>query len=117
MSIVPRKCLIGLLVCDPLRFLKDYRWPLFILVLGAFLDGVSTYQFLSTVGPDGEVHPVQRLVFTYLPPMLGILFAKACQVIAAVFVAAWWQPWCKWLLLITGVLYILAAMSNYFHWL
>lgn len=116
-TIIPGKCLIGSMIRDPFGFRKEYKWPLFILVLGAFLDGITTYQFLHTIGPDGEVHPVQRLVFTYLPPMPGILFAKSCQVAFAILVAAWWQPWCKWLMITTGGVYMLAAMSNHFHWL
>jgi hypothetical protein len=29
-------------------------------------------------------------------------------------VAAWWRPWCRWILLTCAGLYTLAAVSNYF---
>jgi hypothetical protein len=116
-AIIPRKTHLPLLLTNPLRFRDLYRWPLFALVLAAFFDGLTTYRFLHTLGPEAEVHPVQRILFTYLTPMAGILLAKGGQVICAVLVAAWWQPWCKWLILVTAALYGLAAVSNYFEWL
>jgi hypothetical protein len=116
-SIVPQRSHLGLLLTDPLRFRELYRWPLFLLVVAAFFDGLTTYQFLQALGPEVEVHPVQRLLFTWLPPLAGIVLAKTAQVIAAVLVAAWWQPWCKWLILITACGYGLAAVSNHFNWL
>jgi len=116
-GVLPRRTHLGLLLRAPLRFRDQYRWPLFFLVLAAFFDGLTTYQFLHTFGAEAEVHPVQRLVFTYLPPLPGILFAKSGQVIAAVLVAAWWQPWCKGLISVTALLYGLAAVSNHFNWL
>ena len=116
-AIVPRRTEFWLLLSHPLQFRNRYRWPLFFLALAAFLDGVTTYRFLHTVGPQAEVHPVQRILFTWLCPMAGILLAKAGQVICAVLVAAWWQPWCRWLMLLTATLYGLAAMSNQFGWL
>jgi hypothetical protein len=116
-SIAPNRNELALLLYEPLRFRDRYRWPLFFLVLAAFFDGLTTYQFLQTIGPQAEVHPAQRLVFTYLPPLAGILFAKSGQVLAAVLVAAWWQPWCKWLMWVTASLYGLAAVSNHLQWL
>ncbi|MBI4582249.1 MAG: hypothetical protein HY718_21315, partial [Planctomycetes bacterium] len=82
-----------------------YRWPLFILLVGAFFDGLTTYQFLQTLGPEVEVHPVQQLLFTWLPPLLGVLLAKTGQVVAAILLAAWWRPWCRWIMLVCGVIY------------
>jgi hypothetical protein len=116
-AITPRQSHIALLVSHPLHFRDLYRWPLFILVLGAFLDGVTTYRFLQTIGPAAEVHPVQQLLFTWLPPLPGILLAKTAQVAVALVVAAWWQPWCRWIMLICGTLYGLAAVSNHMNWL
>ncbi len=116
-GILPRDTHLGLLLTDPLRFWDLYRWPMFILVVAAFFDGLTTYQFLQTIGPAAEVHPVQRLLFTWLPPLAGIVLAKTAQVACTVFVAAWWRPWCKWLILGTAFGYGLAAVSNHFNWL
>lgn len=115
-AIVPRRCLLGMLVREPRRFRDRFRWPLVVLVVGAFLDGVMTYRLLQTIGAEAELHPVQRVLFSYVPPMLGILLAKGGQVTAAVLVAAWWEPWCKWLMYLAGGLYLLAALSNHFGW-
>lgn len=114
---IPQRTHLWLLVRNPLQFRDLYRWPLFVLVLAAFFDGLTTYRFLHTLGPEAEVHPVQRIMFTLLPPLAGIVLAKGGQVACAVLVAAWWQPWCKWLLLLTAALYGLAALSNHFEWL
>lgn len=114
---IPRRTHLWLLLLEPLRFRDRYRWPLFFLVLAAFFDGLTTYRFLHTLGPEAEFHPVQRLVFTWLPPMAGILLAKGGQVLCTVLVAAWWQPWCKWLMLLAASLYALAAVSNHCGWL
>lgn len=116
-AILPRRTELPLLLTRPFEFRNRYRWPLFFLALAAFLDGATTYRFLHALGPAAEVHPVQRLIFSLLPPMAGILLAKSAQVIAAVLVAAFWQPWCKWLMLACGILYALAAASNHFGWL
>jgi hypothetical protein len=116
-AVVPRESHLWLLLREPLGFRDRYRWPLFLLVLAAFFDGLTTYQFLQTLGPQAEFNPFQRLVFTHLPPLAGIVLAKSGQVIAAVLVAAWWQPWCKGLMLLTALIYGLAAVSNHFNWL
>ncbi len=117
MQIPPAQTAIRVLVLHPFEFRNAYRWPLFILVLGAFLDGITTYRFLQTLGPAAEVHPVQQWLFTLLPPLPGILLAKSGQVLCTVLLAAWWQPWCRWMMLACGSLYTLAAASNHFGWL
>jgi len=114
---MPNRSELGLLLYEPLRFRDRYRWSLFFLGLAAFFDGLTTYRFLQSIGPAAEVHPVQRLVFTYLPPLAGIVFAKSGQVMVAVLVAAWWQPWCRWLMWVTASLYGVAAISNHLQWL
>jgi hypothetical protein len=116
-AVAPKNCAIPVLIRNPRHFRNMYRWPLLILLVGAFLDALTTYEFLRTFGPSVEVHPVQRLVFCLLPPLPGILLAKAGQVATTIIVAAWWQPWCKWLMLLTGTLYTVAAASNHFIWL
>lgn len=121
MRIVPRRTELQVLARTPLVFAAHYRWSLMVLAVGAFFDALTTYQFLVTLGPDGEVHPVQRLFFLYLlrylSPLPVVSLVKSMQVGFVLLVAAWWQPWCRWLLLLCGVLYGLAALSNHFGWL
>jgi hypothetical protein len=40
--------------------------------------------------------------------------AKAIQLAFVLLVAAWWRPWCPWLLGACGLLYGAAAVSNHF---
>ena len=117
MRVVPQETELKALACTPLLFATRYGWWLAILAVGAFFDALTTYQFLITLGPECEVHPVQRLFFHYLPPLLAVPLVKSMQVGFVLLVAAWWRPWCRWILLLCGVLYGLAALSNHFGWL
>jgi len=47
----------------------------------------------------------------------GVPIAKLLQLGFVLLVAAWWRPWCRWILLACGCLYALAATSNYFLWI
>lgn len=114
---IPLKTELHVLVRSPLIFADRYRWPLLILAVGAFFDALTTYRFLVVLGPDGEVHPVQRWFFLCLPPLLAVPVVKTMQVGFVLLVAAWWQPWCRWIMLLCGVLYGLAALSNHYGWL
>jgi hypothetical protein len=44
----------------------------------------------------------------------GVPVAKAVQLAFVLLVAAWWRPWCPWLLGACGLLYGMAAVSNHF---
>jgi uncharacterized membrane protein len=90
--------------------------PLAVLMVGAVLDGVTTYSNVRDYSADVEVHPVQRVVFQVLGPAVGVPVAKALQVACVLFVAALWRRWCPWVLVLSGLLYALAAASNHFLW-
>jgi hypothetical protein len=115
--LIPRNTELPTLVRAPLLFLRRYWLPLFLLLCGAVLDALTTYVNVRDFGADIEVHPVQRFVMTLFGPALGVPAAKAGQLFFVVAVAAWWRPWCGWLLALCGCFYGLAAASNHFLWL
>lgn len=88
-----------------------------VLAIGAILDALTTYANVREFGPHVETHPVQRLFFEIFGPALGVPLAKLTQFAFVIFVAAWWTPWTRWLLLLCGLLYTAASLSNHFQWL
>jgi len=115
--LIPRHSELPTLGREPLRFLSRYRFSLIILIIGAVLDALTTYANVKQFGPGVETHPVQRLFFEIFGTAAGVPLAKALQFGVAIFVAAWWRPWTRWVLIICGVLYAAAAMSNHYQWL
>ena len=112
--LLPDRTELPLLVREPRAFVVRYRVPLLVLLVGAVLDAVTTYRNLVTFGAGIEVHPAHRLVFEWFGTTWGVPVGKLAQLGFVVFVAAWWRPWCAWLLGGCGVLYTLAAISNHF---
>lgn len=94
-----------------------YRPHLLILLVGASFDLFTTLWNLRRYGTSIEVHLPQRMLSEWFGVEVGVPLAKAVQLIFVLLVAAWWKPWCRWLLLACGMLYSLAAMTNYFLWL
>jgi len=106
---------LRLLVRRPILLVRKYRWPLAVLVVGATLDGITTYINLSRFGLEIEVHPVIRLFWQIFgTSALAVGLAKVGQAAIAAFVACFWRAWCGWLMLLAGALYTLAAVSNHF---
>lgn len=117
MKLLPRKTNLRILARHPALFVRAY-WPaLLILLAGASADGVTTFVALREYGPQTEVHPVQRWVSEILGVTAGVPLAKLAQVAFVVLVAAWWRTWCGWIMILCGLLYALAAVSNHFMWL
>jgi len=114
---IPRHSELPTLRQHPRTFLKRYRYSLALLILGAVLDAITTYQNVRQFGPHVETHPVQRLFFETFGPALGVPLAKLIQFAFVIFVAAWWRPWTRWILFVCGTLYTAAALSNHFQWL
>ena len=117
MHVLPARTQLPTLARRPAAFARRYWLPLLVLATGATADAVTTFRNVATFGADIEVHPVQRLVFEALGPVAGVPVAKVLQVGFVLLVAAWWQPWCGWVLRLCGVLYGLAAANNHFLWL
>jgi len=103
-----------MLVQMPREFVRMHRWALVVLVLGASADLFTTLWNLRSYGPGAEAHVVQRWVSQIVGVEAGVPMAKAMQLWFVIFVAAWWRPWCRAMLIGCGCLYALAAISNYF---
>ena len=114
MKIIPRKTNLRLLVNHPFVFVKFYRLPLVVLLIGALLDTITTSIFVSKYGAECEVHLVQRMVFDIFGPAVGVPLAKIIQLLFVIFVASWWRPWCGWIIVVCGLFYTIAAISNHF---
>jgi hypothetical protein len=114
MPIIPRDTNLPLLAKEPRVFAWKYRVSLLILLVGATADLITTYVNLKRYGTSVEAHPVQRLVSEIIGVTAGVPLAKLIQLAFVLFVAAWWRPWCAWVLGVCGVLYSLAAVSNHF---
>ena len=95
-------------------FARIYRWELLFLLAGATLDAATTVVFMLKYGADAEVHLAVRLMAHILGPVAGPVLGKIGQVIFVVFVGSLWRLWCRWLMLLCGVLYLLASVSNHF---
>jgi hypothetical protein len=115
--LVPARTELSNLFRHPLVFARRYWLPLIVLLIGASLDTWTTYQNVRDYTAAVEVHPVQRFVMELLGPAVGVPAAKLAQLAFVLLVAAWWKPWCGWMLALCGVVYGLAATSNHFLWL
>jgi hypothetical protein len=113
-GILPEKTDLPLLLRHPAAFGRRYWAPLLVLGIGATADAVTTLINLRRFGPSVEVHPAQRLVSEIVGVTAGVPVAKAIQLAFVLLVAAWWRPWCPWLLGACGLLYGAAAVSNHF---
>jgi hypothetical protein len=113
-QILPRDSALMMLVREPRGFVRMFRWPLVWLVLGASADLFTTLWNIRMYGTGIELHVVQRWVWQILGIEAGVPLAKVGQFGFVILVAAWWRPWCRWILLSCGCLYTLAAISNYF---
>lgn len=116
MRIVPRKTNIRLLYRRPGVLLRKYWWPFAVLLAGAVADAWTTYSLVALYGPEVETHVVQRWCSELLGVTAGVPLAKLGQVAFVLLVAAWWRRWTTLILILCGLLYALAACSNYFLW-
>ncbi len=117
MHILPRRTNLRILCLRPQILLLAY-WPaLLILCAAATADALTTLRNMQLYGPEIELHLVQRLVTEILGITFGVPAAKLIQLAFVLFVAAWWRPWCLWILWSCAALYTLAALSNHFLWL
>jgi hypothetical protein len=114
MPAIPAQTELPRLFRTPHRFAQVYWISLTILLIGATADGITTWRNLRIYGPAAEAHIVQRWISEIVGVHAGVPLAKAMQVAFVVLVAAWWKPWTPWLLILCGVLYSAAAVSNYF---
>ncbi len=113
-SLLPRRTALFELLRTPATFAHRYAWPLALLLIGATADVVTTLVNLLRYGVEVEAHLVQRWVSMIVGIPAGVPLAKAIQLAFVLLVAAWWRPWCAWILTICALLYTAAAISNHF---
>jgi len=114
--LMPRDGELPLLLRQPARFVVKYRWPLLVLWAGASADLWTTLRNIEELGPGIEVHIFQRLLSQWFGIAVGVPLAKLVQLAFVLPLAAWWRPWCRWLLILCGTLYTAAAICNHFRW-
>ena len=114
MPVLPSKTELPRLVRQPHRFARAYWLALLILFVGAVADGVTSWRNARRFGPSIETHIVQRWVQELAGVNAGVWLAKLIQFGFVLFVAAWWRPWTPWLMILCGLLYAAAAVSNHF---
>ena len=113
-KMLPRDSALPMLGKQPKQFVDAFRWSLVILILSASADVFTTLWNIRAYGAGIEVHLVQRWVSKIIGVEVGVPLAKFAQLAFVILVAAWWRPWCRWILLVCAMLYTLAAISNYF---
>ena len=106
---------LRILLRRPRVFLRAYRWPMIFLLLAAAADAASTIPDVRTFGYQVETHPAMRLMMYLLGPMLGCIVGKVIQVVFVIGMACLWRAWCPWILLLCGLGYWAASISNTFR--
>jgi len=104
---------LWLLIHRPLVFAWIYWWPLAIMFAGGLLDGITTWRILRRFGAGPELHPAMWLVARILGVRFGVPLAMLAKMGFAVFTAAIWRGWCRWILVLFGVLGALGAIHNH----
>lgn len=105
---------LRILVRRPRIFVRRYRMPLTVLLIGVLLDTVTTMRNLYTFGPEAEFHPAIRTAVEEYGISLGVPVGSLVRIGFVIFAAALWRKTCGMLLYVCGVLYLLASISNYF---
>ena len=113
----PIKTNLRILAGRPEVFVRAYRWSLLMLVVGTTLDTMTTMSFMRRLGTSDELHPAMRMMAELFGIDAGVPLASLVRFGCVVFVAALWRRWCRWVLLLCGILYALAACSNHFDWM
>jgi hypothetical protein len=103
-----------LLARRPRVLVRAYRWALVFLLAAATADVVTTIPGVSAYGPATELHPAHRIMVGLLGPVAGPIVGKLIQLAFVVLVACLWRRWCGWILLLCGLFYAAAAVSNHF---
>ena len=98
----------------PGLFLGIYRWSILVLLIGLIADGTTTYRFVGEFGPRSELHPAMMIVLEVLGRNVGIVVGSVGRLAAVILVAGLFRKWRGRLMLICGILYCLAAVTNHF---
>ena len=106
-----------MLLRQPLRFARGYWLGLSVLLLGAMLDAFTTWVNVRRFGPDVEAHPAMWVSLKVLGVHAGLWLGTLAKIGFALFVSAVLGRWCQAILILSGLLAAIAALSNHYHWL
>ena len=110
-----RKSNLWLLVHRPLAFCSIYWRAMVVMFVGGSLDGLTTLWVLGKYGAGAELHPAMWLAASILGVELGVPVAALAKMGFAVFAAATFRRWCRWILVVFGVLSALGAVHNCYY--
>src|SRR6266851_5705028 len=98
------------------RLRRNYRgyfqkFYLYILLAAAaaFVDSLSTWNFMVNGSVYDELHPVIRFVSIMVGPVLGPLIGKICQLLALVFLTIVFRPAARIIFIPVILIYLYGA--------
>lgn len=106
------------IVLDQFRQKRQALWRnhtilLWVFIVSAVLDGLSTIHFMILDGVEYEMHPMIRLVSFWWGPVIGPVFGKSAQVLVAFMICLAYPSMTRALLVIVSILYTAAAYHNF----
>ena len=109
-----------------LLWMSNHKY-LTAFLLALTLDTISTINFMVTIGPEHELHPLVRFAAAAWGPVMGPIVAALYKTIGALIVVLYWKKITQPLFTIATITYLLAGAYNYFavelytlgyiHWL
>jgi len=106
---------LRLLVRRPGALARKYHPALLLALIGATLDGLTTYRMLTAFGHATELHLVVRLVVWIVGVPAGVPLAMIAKTACAILVACIWRRWCECILNLYGLTGIVGAICNHFN--
>lgn len=108
---------LGLLIRRPGAFFWRYRWLVLLLLLATTADTLTTIRNMRLFGTGIEVHPAMFLMCEIFGIDWGVPLGSLARLMFVFGIASLIAKLTPYVLLTCSLLYSLAAMSNYFHWL
>lgn len=97
-------------------YFREFAPYLVASFIATAADFWSTYHFMSSDGPDGELHPVVRLLSRLLGPLAGPFIGKLGQYAGLVFLTIFCRPYARIIFIVITVIYLYAAWYNIWGW-
>ena len=110
-----RKTNLRLIVRNPGLFVRAYWLGLAVLTAGAVLDGWTTFRNVAQWGIDTEAHAALWIWLKMFGPH-GIWLSIPARIGFVILVAIVWRPWCQFMMILCGLIYLVGAMGNYWLW-
>jgi len=94
-------------------FYEDNKGLIFLLIVAAVMDCLSTIYFMHEVGPSKELNPMIKYLGYSLGPLYGPLLGKYLQISVGMIAVIYFRPLAKHILVITACMYSWAACANF----